>query len=339
MNESDVVVVGACRTAIGSFGKGLKDVAPCELGTTVLKGLIERTGVQADSIGHVVFGHVVNTEPRDLYLSRVAAINAGIPDKVPAFNVNRLCGSGLQAIISAAQAIQLGDAQVAIGAGAENMSRAPYLAVGQRWGSRMGDSKLLDMMLGALSDPFDKVHMGITAENVAERYDISREQQDALALSSHQRAQRAIQEGRFRDQIVPVTIKSRRGETVFDTDEHFRADATADDFSGLRPVFKEGGTVTAGNASGINDGAGAVLLMSASAAQEAGVTPMARLVSYGHAGVEPLYMGIGPVPASRIALEKAGLTIDQMDVIEANEAFAAQACAVAKELGMDAEKV
>ncbi|HLU14814.1 MAG TPA: beta-ketothiolase BktB, partial [Burkholderiaceae bacterium] len=255
------------------------------------------------------------------------------------FNVNRLCGSGLQAILSAAQAIKLGDTRVAIGAGAESMSRAPYIAVGQRWGSRMGDSKMLDMMVGALSDPFDKVHMGITAENVAERYGITREQQDSLALSSHQRAQRAIEEGRFRDQIVPVTIKSRRGETVFDTDEHFRADATADDFSGLRPVFKEGGTVTAGNASGINDGAGAVLLMSASAAQEAGVTPMARLVSYGHAGVEPLYMGIGPVPASRIALEKAGLTIDQMDVIEANEAFAAQACAVAKELGMDAEKV
>lgn len=336
---SDVVVAGALRTAIGGFGKGLKDVAPCELGSTVLKALLQQTAVAPEQIGHVVFGHVVNTEPRDMYLSRVASVNAGIPHTVPAFNVNRLCGSGLQAILSAAQAIKLGDTRVAIGAGAESMSRAPYIAVGQRWGSRMGDSKMLDMMVGALSDPFDKVHMGITAENVAERYGITREQQDSLALSSHQRAQRAIEEGRFRDQIVPVTIKSRRGETVFDTDEHFRADATADDFSGLRPVFKEGGTVTAGNASGINDGAGAVLLMSASAAQEAGITPMARLVSYGHAGVEPLYMGIGPVPASRIALEKAGLTIDQMDVIEANEAFAAQACAVAKELGMDAEKV
>lgn len=336
---NDVVVAGAFRTAIGSFGKSLKDVAPCELGSTVLKAMLERTGVQADAVGHVVFGHVVNTEPRDMYLSRVAALNAGIPDTVPAFNVNRLCGSGLQAIISAAQAIKLGDASVAIGAGSESMSRAPYVATGQRWGSRMGDSKMLDMMLGALSDPFDKVHMGITAENVAERYDISREQQDALALSSHQRAQRAIQEGRFHDQIVPVTIKSRKGEIVFDTDEHFRADAQADDFSGLRPVFKEGGTVTAGNASGLNDGAGAVMLMSASAASEHGITPMARLVSYGHAGVEPLYMGIGPVPATRIALEKAGLTIDQMDVVEANEAFAAQACAVTKELGMDDEKV
>lgn len=336
---SDVVVAGAVRTAIGGFGKSLKDVAPCDLGATVLKALLERTGVAGDAVGHVVFGHVVNTEPRDMYLSRVASVNAGIHHKVPAFNVNRLCGSGLQAIISAAQAIKLGDARVAIGAGSENMSHAPYVAVGQRWGSRMGDSTMLDMMLGALSDPFDKVHMGITAENVAERYGIGREQQDALALSSHQRAQRAIEEGRFREQIVPVIIKSRRGETVFDTDEHYRADAQSTDFSELRPVFKEGGTVTAGNASGINDGAGAIMLMSASAAQEHGITPMARLVSYGHAGVEPLYMGIGPVPASRIALEKAGLTIDQMDVIEANEAFAAQACAVSKELGMDDEKV
>lgn len=337
---SDVVVVGACRTAIGSFGKGLKDVSPSDLGTTVLQALLQRTNIEAAEVGHVVFGQVVNTEPRDIYLSRVAAINAGIPDKVPAFNVNRLCGSGLQAIISAAQAIKLGDTTIAIGAGAESMSRAPYLAVGQRWGSRMGDSKLLDMMTGALSDPFDQVHMGITAENVAERYGITREEQDALALSSNQRAQRAIQEGRFVDQIVPVTIKSRRGETIFDTDEHVRLDATEEDFNTLKPVFKrEGGTVTAGNASGLNDGAGAVMLMEASSAQKQGITPMARLVSYGHAGVEPLYMGMGPVPATRIALDKAGLTIDQMDVIEANEAFAAQACAVTRELGMDDAKV
>lgn len=337
---NDVVVVGACRTAIGGFGKGLKDVAPCDLGSIVLEAVLQRAGVQADAVGHVVFGHVINTEPRDMYISRVATLNAGIPDKVPAFNVNRLCGSGLQAIISAAQAIKLGDTTVAIGAGAENMSRAPYLAVGQRWGSRMGDSKLLDMMVGALSDPFDKVHMGITAENVAERYGITREQQDALALSSHNRAQHAVQEGRFKEQIVPVTIKSRRGDTVFDTDEHIRLDATAQDFSVLRPVFKkENGTVTAGNASGINDGAGAVLLMDAKTAQQQGLTPMARLVAYGHAGVEPLYMGIGPVPATQIALKRAGLTIDQIDVIEANEAFAAQACAVSKELGMDDARV
>lgn len=337
---NDVVVAGAYRTAVGGFGKGLKDVAPCDLATTVLQALIERTGVAADSVGHVVFGHVINTEPRDMYLSRVAALNAGIPHTVPAFNVNRLCGSGLQAILSAAQTIQLGDTDVAIGAGAENMSRSPYLAVGQRWGSRMGDSRLLDMMLGALADPFDAVHMGVTAENVAERFSISREQQDALALASHQRAQRAVQEGRFAEQIVPVTIKSRRGDTVFDTDEHIRFDATAEDFNKLRPVFKkENGTVTAGNASGLNDGAAAVMLMNAEVAQKQGIQPMARLVAYGHAGVEPLYMGIGPVPATQIALKKAGLTIDQMDVIEANEAFAAQACAVTKELGMDAERV
>lgn len=337
---NDVVVVGACRTAIGGFGKSLKDVSPCELGTTVLQALLDRTAVESDAVEHVVFGHVINTEPRDMYLSRVAAINAGISDKTPAFNVNRLCGSGLQAIISAAQAIRLGDARVAIGAGAESMSRSPYLAVGQRWGSRMGDSKMLDMMLGALADPFDKVHMGITAENVAERYGVSREQQDALALSSHQRAQKAIEEGRFKEQIVPVTLKSRRGDTVFDTDEHVRQNAAAEDFSSLRPVFKkEGGTVTAGNASGLNDGAAAVMLMDAATAQSRGATVMARLVAYGHAGVEPLYMGIGPVPATQIALKKAGLTIDQMDVIEANEAFAAQACAVSRELGMDDARV
>lgn len=337
---NDVVVVGACRTAIGGFGKSLKDVSPCELGTTVLQALLDRTAVESDAVEHVVFGHVINTEPRDMYLSRVAAINAGISDKTPAFNVNRLCGSGLQAIISAAQAIRLGDARVAIGAGAESMSRSPYLAVGQRWGSRMGDSKMLDMMLGALADPFDKVHMGITAENVAERYGVSREQQDALALSSHQRAQKAIEEGRFKEQIVPFTLKSRRGDTVFDTDEHVRQNAAAEDFSSLRPVFKkEGGTVTAGNASGLNDGAAAVMLMDAATAQSRGATVMARLVAYGHAGVEPLYMGIGPVPATQIALKKAGLTIDQMDVIEANEAFAAQACAVSRELGMDDARV
>ncbi len=336
----EVVVAGAYRTAVGSFGKGLKDVPPADLGATVLKAVLERTGVDPAEVGHVALGHVVNTEPRDMYLSRVATLNAGLPHATPAFNVNRLCGSGLQAIVSAAQTIQLGDANVAIGAGAENMSRAPYIAQGQRWGSRMGDSQMVDMMLGALADPFDKIHMGVTAENVAERYGITREQQDALALASHQRAQRAIEEGRFKEQIVPVTIRSRRGEVVFDTDEHVRHNATAEDFSSLRPVFiKENGTVTAGNASGINDGAGAVMLMSAQAAQEKDIQPLARLVAYGHAGVDPLYMGIGPVPATQTALNKAGLSIDQMDVIEANEAFAAQACAVTKELGMDDERV
>lgn len=336
----DVVVVGACRTAIGDFGGALKDVAPCDLGATVIKAVLERSNVQASDVGHVVVGHVINTEPRDMYLSRVAAINAGIGHETPAFNVNRLCGSGLQAILSAAQALKLGDAEIAIGAGAESMSRAPYVALGHRWGSRMGDSVMLDMMTGALSDPFDKMHMGVTAENVAEKYGVSREDQDALALTSHQRAEAAIAQGYFSSQIVPVVRKTRKGDVVFDTDEHVRMGATAETFQGLRPVFKkEGGTVTAGNASGLNDGAGAVLLMTAKAAQARGIKPMARLVSYGHAGVEPKYMGIGPVPATRIALEKAGLDISQIDVIEANEAFAAQACAVSKELGFDPAKV
>jgi len=291
-------------------------------------------------VGHVVFGDVIHTEPKDMYLSRVASMNAGIPHTSVAMNVNRLCGSGLQAIISAAQSIRLGDTQVAIGGGAESMSRAPYIAPAQRWGARMGDAALVDMMAGALSDPFDRVHMGVTAENVAQRYKVSREDQDALALESHRRAENAISKGYFRSQIVPVVQKTRKGEIVFDTDEHVRMGATLENFSGLRPVFvKEDGTVTAGNASGINDGAAAILLMSASEAAGRGLRPMARLVSYGHAGVEPLYMGIGPVPATRIALERAGISLDQIDVIEANEAFAAQACAVSRELGMDPAKV
>jgi acetyl-CoA C-acetyltransferase len=336
----DIVIVGACRTAVGDFGGGLKDVPPCELGETVVRAVLERTGVPAAAVGHVVFGHVINTEPRDMYLSRVAALNAGIPDNVPAFNVDRLCGSGLQAIVSAAQCLMLGDAEVAIGAGAENMSRAPYAAVGQRWGSRMGDARLIDMMTGALSDPFDHCHMGVTAENVAKKYGISREDQDALALESHRRAAHAIEQGYFKEQIVPVVRQTRKGDVVFDRDEHVRSDADESSFSKLKPVFqKEGGTVTAGNASGINDAAAAVLLMTADAAKARGVKPMARLVSYGHAGVDPKYMGIGPVPASRTALKRAGLSLDQMDVIEANEAFAAQACAVARELGFDPAKV
>jgi acetyl-CoA C-acetyltransferase len=336
----DIVIVQACRTAVGDFGGALKDVAPCDLGALVVRTVLERAGVAADDVGHVVFGHVINTEPRDMYLSRVAALNAGIPQGVPAFNVNRLCGSGLQAIVSAAQGLMLGDADVAIGAGAESMSRAPYMAVGQRWGSRMGDARLVDMMAGALSCPFEKYHMGVTAENVAQKYGISREDQDALALESHQRAARAIEQGHFKSQIVPVTQKTRKGEVVFDQDEHVRFDATADSFSKLKPVFaKENGTVTAGNASGLNDGAAAVLLMTGQAARARGLTPMARLVSYGHAGVDPQYMGIGPVPATRAALARAGLTLDQIDVIEANEAFAAQACAVSRELGFDPAKV
>lgn len=336
----EVVVVAACRTAIGDFGGSLKDVPPTELGATVVRAVLERAGVAPADVEHVVFGHVINTEPKDMYLSRVASLSAGIPDNAVAMNVNRLCGSGLQAIISAAQSIQLGDAKVAIGAGAESMSRSPYVSPSQRWGARMGDAKIVDMMTGALSDPMSGVHMGVTAENVAKRHEISRADQDALALVSHQRAENAINQGYFRSQIVPVVQKTRKGEVVFDTDEHVRQGATAANFESLKPVFvKEDGTVTAGNASGLNDGAGAVLLMSASEAGKRGIKPMAKLVSYGHAGVEPLYMGIGPVPATQLALERAGITLEQIDVIEANEAFAAQACAVSKELGFDPAKV
>jgi acetyl-CoA C-acetyltransferase len=338
--NNEVVVVGGVRTAIGKFGGSLKDIAPTGLGAIVLRELLVRTGVTGQEVGHVVFGNVIATEPKDLYLSRVAAIDAGIPDSTPAFNVNRLCGSGLQAIVSAAQTILLGDAEVAIGGGAENMSRAPYITPDARFGARMGDVTLVDMMAGALNDPFHTVPMGVTAENVARRFDISREKQDALALESHRRAERAIAEGRFKSQIVPVTRTVKGRDVVFDTDEHVRINATLDDFAKLKPVFvKENGTVTPGNASGINDAAAAVLLMSSDAAKRRGITPMARLVAYAHAGVDPLYMGIGPVPATRLALQRAGLRIEDLDVIEANEAFAAQACAVAQELGFDPARV
>ena len=336
----DVVVVSAVRTAIGTFGGSLKDVPPIELGTTVVREALSRAQVNGADVGHVVFGHVVNTEPKDMYLSRVAAIQAGCGQETPAFNVNRLCGSGLQAIVSAAQAIQLGDCDIAIGGGAENMSRAPFASLNMRWGSRMGDTKMVDMMVGALHDPFQTIHMGVTAENIAKKWGITRDEQDALALESHLRAERATAQGRFTDQIVPVMLKTRKGDVAYATDEHFRTGATAEDFSKLKPVFiKENGTVTAGNASGINDAAAAVLLMDAQVAQQRGLKPMARLVAYAHAGVDPAYMGIGPVPATQKALAKAGLTVADLDVIEANEAFAAQACAVTRDLGLDPAKV
>ncbi|RQR58233.1 acetyl-CoA C-acyltransferase [Burkholderia sp. Bp9002] len=336
----EVVVVSAVRTAIGDFGGSLKDFAPTELGAKVVREVLTRANVPGDAVGHVVFGHVVNTEPKDMYLARVAAIEGGVAQHAPALTVNRLCGSGLQAIVSAAQTIMLGDADVAIGGGSENMSRAPYSVPAARFGQRMGDAKLVDMMLGALHDPFQTIHMGVTAENVARKYGVSREDQDALALESHRRAARAAAEGRFKDQILPIAIRTRKGEVLFDADEHVRDDASADDFTKLKPVFaKENGTVTAGNASGINDAAAAVLMMSADAARAQGAKPLARLVSYAHAGVDPAYMGIGPVPATQKALERAGLTIADLDVIEANEAFAAQACAVTKELGLDPAKV
>ena len=336
----DVVVVSAVRTAIGTFGGSLKDVPPIELGTTVVREALSRAQVNGVDVGHVVFGHVVNTEPKDMYLSRVAAIQAGCGQETPAFNVNRLCGSGLQAIVSAAQAIQLGDCDIAIGGGAENMSRAPFASLNMRWGSRMGDTKMVDMMVGALHDPFQTIHMGVTAENIAKKWGITRDEQDALALESHLRAERATAQGRFTDQIVPVMLKTRKGDVAYATDEHFRTGATAEDFSKLKPVFiKENGTVTAGNASGINDAAAAVVLMDAQVAQQRGLKPMARLVAYAHAGVDPAYMGIGPVPATQKALAKAGLTVADLDVIEANEAFAAQACAVTRDLGLDPAKV
>ncbi len=336
----EVVVVSGVRTAIGTYGGSLKDIAPVDLGAIVVKEALARAQVEGNEVGQVVFGHVVNTEPRDMYLSRVAAINGGCAKETPAFNVNRLCGSGLQAIVSASQGILLGDYDVAIGGGCEVMSRAPYANLTNRWGARMGDTKLVDMMVGALHDPFHTIHMGVTAENVAKEYTITREDQDALALESHRRAEQAWAEDRFKGQIVPVMLKSRKGEVAFEKDEHFRPGAKLEDFQKMKPVFvKENGTVTAANASGINDAAAAVVLMEAAAAQARGAKPMARLVGYALAGVEPKIMGIGPIPASKAVLAKTGLKLDQMDVIEANEAFAAQACAVTKGLGADPAKV
>ena len=336
----EVFVVSAARTAIGTFGGTLKDVPLADLATTAVKAALARSGAPADAVGHLAMGTVVTTEPRDCYLSRVAAVNAGLPKETPAFNVNRLCGSGLQAIISASQAILLGDCEVAIGAGAENMSRGAYLMPGARWGTRMGDAQLVDLMVGALHDPFQNIHMGVTAENIAAKWGISRDEQDAIAVESHNRAQRAIDAGYFKDQTVPVMLKSRKGDVAYEVDEHYRPNCTLADMAKLKPVFlKENGTVTAGNASGINDAAAAVVLMDAQAAQARGAKPLARLVAYAHAGVDPQYMGIGPVPATQLALKKAGLTVQDLDVIEANEAFAAQACAVTRDLGLDPAKV
>ena len=336
----EVVVVSSVRTAIGTFGGSLKDLSPTELGAQVVREALKRANTDGKDVGHVVFGHVVNTEPKDMYLSRVAAINGGCAEGTPAFNVNRLCGSGLQAIISASQSILLGDADVAIGAGAENMSRAPYVSLATRFGARMGDTKMIDMLLGALHDPFHTIHMGITAENIATKWGITREDQDKLAVESHNRAERATQAGNFKDQIMPVMLKTRKGEVAYDTDEHFRPGCTMEELGKLKPVFlKENGTVTAGNASGINDAAAAVVLMEAGVAKARGVKPLARLVAYAHAGVDPKYMGIGPVPATQLALKKAGLSVNDLDVIEANEAYAAQACAVTRDLGLDPAKV
>lgn len=337
--ERDVVVVGGARTAIGDYGGSLKDVPPTRLGAIVIREAVRRADVDPDAIGMVVFGNVIHSEPKDMYLSRVAAIDGGLAEHTPAFTLNRLCGSGLQAIVTAAQSIKLGDTDAAVAGGAESMSRGAYALESERWGKRMGNGSTVDMMIGALTDPFDTIHMGETAENVAAQYGVTRADQDNLAVESHRRAASAIAKGYFKEQIVPVEIKTRKGTTVFDTDEHVRGDTTLETLHKLRTAFRKDGTVTAGNASGINDAAAAVVLMEGGAAKRNGRKPLARLVAYGHSGVNPKIMGIGPVIAVQQALKAAGLTVDQIDVIESNEAFAAQACAVAKELGFDPAKV
>jgi acetyl-CoA C-acetyltransferase len=338
-SQTEIVLLSGVRTAIGDYGGGLKDVPPTELAATVVREAVARSGADAADIGACVFGNVIHTEPKDMYLSRVAALDGGLPESSQAFTLNRLCGSGLQAICSAAQQILLGDADAAVAGGAENMSRALYGQPAARWGQRMGNGALLDMMVGALTDPFDTVHMGITAENVAERWSISREDQDALAVESHLRAAAAQSEGRFKDQILPVELKTRKGTTEFETDEHVRPDASLEGMAKLRTAFKKDGTVTPGNASGINDAAAAVVLMSAAAAESRGLTPMARLVGYSVAGVDPKFMGIGPVPAIERLMAKTGLSVADMDVIELNEAFAAQALACARDLDLDPARV
>ena len=339
MSTREVVVLSGVRTAIGTFGGALKDTPAVDMAATVVRDAVARAKIDPAQVGHVAFGHVVNTDVRDMYLSRMATINGGLPKETPAFNVNRLCGSGLQAIVSASQSILLGDCEAAVAGGAENMSRAPYWLPNARWGARMGDGKMVDPMVGALHDPFDTIHMGVTAENVARQCGITREQQDTLAVESHNRAQRAIAAGYFKQQIIGIEMKSRKGPVMFDTDEHVRNDCTLGDMTKLKAVFEKDGTVTAGNASGINDAAAAVVLMDAGAAERAGYKPMARLVGYAHAGLEPKIMGLGPVPATRNVLKKTGMSLDQIDVIESNEAFAAQALGVIKELGLDPKKV
>jgi acetyl-CoA C-acetyltransferase len=338
MAQPEVVVLSGVRTAIGDFGGGLKDKPPTELGAAVVREAVKRAGIPPAEVEHVVFGNVIHTDVHDMYLARVAALNGGLPVETPALTLNRLCGSGLQAIVSAAQAISMGDARAAIGGGAEVMSRSQYWLPGARWGQRMGDGKLLDAMVGALSDPFDDCHMGVTAENVATKWGITRQAQDELALQSHQRAAAAIQAGFFKQQILPIESKVKGQTVVFDTDEHVKADTTLEKLAKLRPAFKGEGSVTAGNASGINDAAAAVVLMAAPEAQQRGLKPLARLVAYAHAGVDPKYMGIGPVPAVRRVLERAQLSIKDMDVIELNEAFAAQALAVMRELDLPLDR-
>ncbi len=335
----DIVILDGARTAIGTFGGTLAGTPPIALAAHVAKAAIERSGVEPGQVGHVVFGHVINTEPRDMYLSRCAAIEAGIPETTPAMNVNRLCGSGAQAVVSCLQALAMGDADFALAGGAESMSRSPHAMQVARFGQKMGDARMVDMMIGALECPFGTGHMGVTAENVAAEHQITRAEQDAFALESQRRTKAAQDDGRFAGQIVPVTVKGRKGEIVFDRDEHPKPETTAEALAGLRPAFKKDGTVTAGNASGINDGAAAMVLAEVGAAERAGARPRARILGYAHAGVRPEVMGLGPIPAVQKLLERTGLTVDDFDVVESNEAFAAQACAVNKGLGLDASRV
>jgi acetyl-CoA C-acetyltransferase len=337
-NQREVVILSGVRTAIGDYGGSLKDSPPADLAALVVRESVSRAKADPADVGHVVFGNVIHGETRDMYISRVACINGGLPHGTPALTLNRLCGSGFQAIVSAAQSILLGDADLAVAGGAESMSRGGYLLPGLRWGQRMSNGNTVDMMVGALTDPFDTVHMGVTAENVAAQEGITRQMQDELSVESHKRAVNAIQKGHFKDQIVPVEIKTRKGPVMFDTDEHPRAETSMETLAKMKTVFKKDGSVTAGNASGINDGAAAVVLASREYAEKKGLKPLARLVSYAHSGVDPKIMGMGPVPAVRKALTKASLKVSDMDVIESNEAFAAQACAVSKNLDLDPAK-
>ena len=334
----DIVVLSAIRTPVGDYGGSLKSVPAVDLAATAVGAAVARAGVDKADVGHTVMGHVIHTEPRDMYLSRYASVTAGLPVETPAFTLNRLCGSGLQAIVSAVQQMETGHCEVVVAGGAENMSRAGYLNPALRWGARMSDAQVVDMMVGALTDPFEGIHMGVTAENIAGKWGISREEQDALAVESHQRAARAWENGHFDSQIIPVELKSRKGSTLFERDEHFRADASMEGMAKLRPVFKKDGTVTAANASGLNDAASAVVLATAEYAEAKGLKPLARLVGYSHAGCEPAYMGIGPVPAVKRLLERTGLTVADFDVLEVNEAFAAQAIAVCRDLDLPMDK-
>lgn len=339
MSDREVVILSGVRTAVADFGGALKDVPPTDLAGKVIAEAVNRSGLETTDVGHCVVGSVVHSDRRDMYMARTASLNAGLPIETPALTVNRLCGSGLQAVVSAAQMILLGDCDVAVAAGAESMSRAPYWLPDARFGAKMGDGKMVDPMMGALTCPIGDTHMGITAENLADKYNLSREEQDELAAESHRRAQRAVEENRFEGQILPIELKTRKGVTVFEQDEHIRFDCSAESMSGLRPAFKKDGTVTAGNASGINDGAAALVMMERSAAEARGLKPMARMLGYAVAAVDPAIMGIGPAPAVRQLLDKTGVSIDDIDIWEANEAFAAQALSVTRELGLDPLKV